>query len=575
MTETPKRRLGEILIERNLLLPEQLDEALAKQKETGRRLGQVIVDSGLITYDELVSALSEQTGIPHIWIRKGLVDPKVVGILDREKAESYSVIPMFKVHNTLSLAMADSTALFVIDDIESITGCQVQPVQSRSEDIEKAILEYYEGGLEMEGFLDSFQIDDVQIVESQFEDLHMVEEMAEGARIINLVNLMLMNAIKEGASDIHIEPNAKTSRVRYRVDGALREVMLPRADLHPAIVSRIKVMSNMDIAERRLPQDGRMHVRVGGREVNVRISSMPMVEGEKVVMRILDSEALQLDIDQIGFHGETLEQFKRVLGLPYGILLVTGPTGSGKTTTLYSALTHISTIQRNIVTVEDPVEYQLELINQIQVNEGQGLTFAHTLRSVLRQDPDVIMVGEIRDRETAEVAIQAGLTGHLVLSTLHTNESSGAIGRLVEMGIEPYLLSSSINAVAAQRLLRRICPKCRTDHFPSDELLQRVGWKKRNKVLVMGSGCEDCFHSGYRGRQSVMELLMMDEGLRKEILKDASSQSISAYCRTLGMIRMKDEGYRLVESGMTSLEEVMRVLFVEESADEHLLAMGI
>lgn len=574
MSESPKKRLGEILIERNLLLPEQLEEALDKQRETGRRLGQVIVDSGLISYDELVSALSEQTGIPHIWVRKGLVDPKVVGILDREKAESYCVIPMFKVHNTLTLAMADSTALFVIDDIESITGCQVQPVQSRSEDIERVILEHYEDGLEMEGFLDSLQVDDVQLVEAQYEDLRMVEEMAEGSRIINLVNLILMNAINEGASDIHIEPDAKTSRVRYRMDGALREVMLPRADLHPAIVSRIKVMANMDIAERRLPQDGRMHVRVGGREVNVRISSMPMVEGEKVVMRILDSEALQLDIDQIGFHGETLEQFKRVLGLPHGVLLVTGPTGSGKTTTLYSALTHISTIQRNIVTIEDPVEYQLELINQIQINEGQGLTFAHTLRSVLRQDPDVIMVGEIRDRETAEVAIQAGLTGHLVLSTLHTNESSGAIGRLVDMGIEPYLLSSSINAVAAQRLLRRICPKCRMDHFPSDALLQQIGWQSRNKVLVVGSGCENCFQSGYRGRQSVMELLVMDDGLRKEIMKDASAQSILLYCRSLGMVRMKDEGYRLVESGATSLEEVMRVLFVEEVLDEPLVAVG-
>lgn len=574
MTTAPRKRLGEILVDRNLVLPEQLEEALAKQKSTGRRLGQIILEAGLITYDELVDALSEQTGIPHVWLRKGLVDPKIVDIIPKEKAQANCIIPMFKIRGTLTLGMSDSTDLFVIDDIENLTGLSVQPVQCRREDIEEAIKDYYEAGLEMDTFLDSFEEADVQVMEKQFEDLHMVEEMAEGARIINLVNLILMNAIKDGISDIHIEPDLNMSRVRYRMDGVLREVMTPRLDLHPAIVSRIKVMGNMDIAERRLPQDGRMHVRVGGREVNVRVSSMPTVEGEKIVLRVLDSEAMKLDIDNIGLQGGLLEDLKRVLQRPHGIILVTGPTGSGKTTTLYSALSYISTMERNIVTIEDPVEYQMALINQIQTNEEQGLTFATTLRSVLRQDPDVVMVGEIRDRETAEVAVQAGLTGHLVLSTLHTNESAGAISRLVEMGVEPYLLTSSINAVLAQRLVRLVCSQCVTEDFPSPDLLKRIGWQNPDTKFVMGPGCENCFQGGFRGRKGIMELLVMDDGLRTVIMENPSTQAIQAYCGRIGMRRLKDEGFRMVEAGETSLDEALRMLLVEEDAETVETAVG-
>jgi type IV pilus assembly protein PilB len=464
--------------------------------------------------------------------------------------------------------MADCGAIFVIDDIENLTGCKVQAVQCRTDDIQQAIQEYYGGELDSDDFLESFQESDIQVVERQYQDLEMVEELAEGARVINLVNMILLNAVKEGASDIHIEPDLRTTRVRYRIDGALQQVMTPRADVHPAIISRVKVMSKMDIAERRLPQDGRIHVTAEGRAVDVRVSTIPTVLGEKVVMRILDKGQLTLDINGIGFHEDILAEMKGMLKRPNGIILVTGPTGSGKTTTLYCGLSLISSMDKNIVTIEDPVEYQLELINQIQVNDEQGLTFARTLRSVIRQDPDIIMVGEIRDRETAAVSIQAALTGHLVLSTLHTNESAGAIVRLVEMEIEPYLLSSALVGVVAQRLVRMVCGNCRTDYFPPRELLQRIGWKGGNSRFVIGRGCENCFDTGLRGRAGIYEILSLNDGVRALILRNAATQEFQSHCVKAGMRTLKDEAFRAVEECRTSLEEVMRVVFVESVVDE-------
>ena len=575
MIATERMKLGEVLVEKNLLLPEQLEEALTRQGGLSKPLGQVLIDVGLVSYDDLFAALSEQIGIPHIWLRKGLVDPKVVQLLPRDKAETYCVVPMFRVRNTLTLAMADCTAIFVIDDVASITGCKVQPVQCRREEIEIAIEEYYNQRVQMEDFLESFEESDVQVVETQFEDLHLVEELAEGSRIINLVNMILLSAIREGSSDVHIEPDIGVTRVRYRTDGVLREVMTPRVDLHAAIVSRIKVMGNMDIAERRHPQDGRMHIRVDRREIDVRVSSMPMVEREKIVLRILDSSKARLNIDSLGFSAGDLYQMKQLLENPHGLILVTGPTGSGKTTTLYSALSHVSTPEKNIVTIEDPVEYQMPLVNQIQVDEDHGLSFAKTLRSVLRQDPDIIMVGEIRDRETAEVAIQAALTGHLVLSTLHTNESAGTIVRLIEMGIEPYLLTSSINAVVSQRLVRLVCPRCRTHYLPPKDLLVRCGWQGRNTVFVWGRGCDDCFGTGFRNRRAVLELLTMTDPLRDVILHDPSTQSINDYRRRAGMRTLRDEATALVEGEETSLEEALRAVFLETVAEVEPWAAGV
>ena len=574
MSTAQKKRIGEILIEKNLLFPEQLEGALERQRQTGRRLGQVLVDMGFVKADEVLNAVSEQMGIPHVHLRKGLVDPKIVGLLSREKSEAYKVIPMFRIRNMLTLGMANASDIMAIDDVESITGCRVQAVQCRDEDIQRALDEYHSDPVHMEDFLESFEASDVQVQETGYEDLSMVEEQAEGARIINIVNLAVMNAIREGASDIHIEPDAKHTRVRNRIDGALQESMTPRADLHPAIVSRIKVMARMDIAERRLPQDGRIRVIVEGKDVDIRVSTMPTVQGEKVVMRLLDKRTLTLDINRIGVQGNTLVELKKLLKRPNGIILVTGPTGSGKTTTLYSGLTLISSVERNIVTIEDPVEYQLPLINQIHVNEEQGLTFPRVLRSVLRQDPDVIMVGEIRDRETAEVAVQAALTGHLVLSTLHTNDSAGAVARMVDMGIEPFLLASSVIGVVAQRLVRTVCPSCQTSFFPPRELLERIGWRGKNTKFVTGRGCEQCFDSGLRGRVGLFELLVMDDELRDVIMRDASLHSVQNFCAKSGMRTMKDEAFALVEAGRTSLEEVMRVVFVAEAADDVVAFAG-
>ena len=562
--EPKKKRLGEILVESNQLLPEQLDVALTRQRETGRRLGQILVEMGYVSYDVVVEALTQQTGIPHVWIRRGLVDPEIVNIIPKEKAELYSVIPMFKVHRTLTVAMSDPSAIFVIDDLEGITGCNVQPVRSRKEEIVAAIAEYYDKSLEMQDFLESFEETDIEIVnQRQFEDLRMVEEMAEGARVINMVNLMLINAIKEHASDIHIEPDLDVVRVRYRIDGTLQEVMTPRLDHLAALVSRIKVMANMDIAERRLPQDGRIRVVAEGKDVDLRVSTMPTVIGEKVVMRLLDKSHLILDLNTMGFHPDTLTEFKNLLFRPHGIILVTGPTGSGKTTTLYAAIKLISSIEKNIVTIEDPVEYQLEVINQVQVHPDLGLTFAKVLRSVLRQDPDVIMLGEIRDRETAEVAIQAALTGHLVLATLHTNDSIGAIARLLEMGIEPYLLTSTVIGVVAQRLVRLVCDKCRVTHFPTRALLDRIRWTGHNTSFSVGKGCPKCYDTGLRHRQGIYELLTMNETLRTTVLSNPSFDELH-HGVAKQMRSLKDEGFRMAEEGLTSLDEVMRVVFVED-----------
>lgn len=573
MSNPGKKRLGEILIDKDLLLPELLEAALERQKQTGRRLGQVLVDMGFVSHDEVMSAISEQMGVPHVWLRKGLVDPKVTSLLPREKAEHHLVIPMFLVQRkTLTLAMADASSVFAIDDVERLTGFKVRPVQCRLKDLQEALKEYYSesASIEMDDFLESLEASDVEVVEMQGsqEDLRMVAEEAEGARIINLVNLTLLDAIKVGASDIHIEPEARATHIRYRIDGVLQEVMAPKADLHAAIVSRVKIMSNMDIAERRLPQDGRIQIMAEGKEVDVRVSTMPTVLGENVVMRLLDKGRLTLNINKIGFHPETLGEMKKLLKRPSGIMLVTGPTGSGKTTTLYCGLKFISSVERKTVTIEDPVEFKLPNVTQIQVNEEQGLSFARVLRSVLRQDPDVIMVGEIRDRDTAEVAIQAALTGHLVLSTLHTNDCAGAIVRLVDMGIEPFLLTSSLIGVVAQRLVRNVCPTCQTNYFPPTELLERIGWNGTNAAFVTGRGCAECFDSGLRGRDGIFELLPMTDELSSLVLRDPSMHAVKQFCERSGMRTLKDEAFRLVEERKTSLEEVMRVVFIKESEPE-------
>jgi len=556
------KRLGELLVEKGLITEEQCQHALDIQKKTGRRLGQAIIELGFVKEEELLQVLSKQMALPHIWLRKGLIDPKIINIISAEKARLHKIIPMFRIKNNLILATSDPQAIFVIDEIEEATGLAVQPVLTRSNDIDKAIEEYYGGSVEIPDYIGNFDEEAIHLVESRAQyDFQKIEEMSEGSPIINLVNMIILRAIRDKASDIHIEPDKKRLRIRYRVDGILYEAMTQKLDYHPAVVSRLKVMANLDIAERRMPQDGRIQVMVEGRTVDLRFSSMPGILGEKIVLRILDKRNAILDLNHLGFSEETLSTLKRFIKRPFGLILVTGPTGSGKTTTLYAAINHLNSLEKNIVTIEDPVEYQMEIVNQNQVKDSIGLTFSVILRHTLRQDPDIIMVGEIRDKETAEIAIQASLTGHMVLSTLHTNDSPSAITRLLDMGIEPYLISSSLTGVIAQRLVRTICPKCTMLYYPSTAILERYGWKEeRHLQLAKGKGCPECYDSGYKGRMGLYELLEVTEDVQSLILTNPSLEEIRRHLKGKGNITMEIEGVKRVREQLTTFEEVSRAV---------------
>jgi len=559
-----RRRLGDILVQQGRLTPEQLIIFLRVQKKTQKPLGLILTEEGILTKEELQYILGEQLGISHTWLRKGLVDPRIVNILPKEKALRFQVIPMFRVNNVLTLATADANAIFVFDEISKITNLEVQPVICRSSDIIEAIHECYREEVSIDEVMSGIDELDLEVVEATTDkEIGELAEMAEGSPIINLTNKILLRAIRDGASDIHIEPQQLLCRVRVRIDGLLYEFMSIKMETHPPVVSRLKIMANLDIAERRIPQDGRIQVYVDGRTIDLRFSSMPSIHGEKVVLRILDRNKAILDINNLGFDPEILNQFKSALKKPYGLILVCGPTGCGKTTTLYSAITTLNTSEKNIITIEDPVEYQLENITQSQVKDLIGLTFARFLKHALRQDPDIILVGEIRDRETAEIAIQASLTGHLVLSTLHTNDSPSAITRLLEMGIEPYLLSSSLLATQAQRLVRTICSECKTGYYPPQGMLKELGIDDKKIMLYKGKGCSACYDSGFKGRIGIYEFLEIDEGLQSIILDNPTIDILRKYLRTKEHRRLKDLGYEKVRQGVTSIEEVQRVTSVE------------
>jgi len=556
-----RKRLGEILISQNRITRDQLTQYLQLQKTTGKPLGRILVDEGVITEEELKLTLGEQLGIPHIWLRKGLVDPKIVPLLPKEKAALFKVIPMFRVNGMLTLATSDPNAIFVFDEVSKITHLQVQPVLCRADDIDEAIHTYYQQQVNIDEMMNSIDESEVEVVQAAPDrEISELAEMAEGSPVINLTNMILLKAIRDGASDIHIEPQAGKFRIRIRIDGMLYELMSPKIEMHPLVVSRLKIMANLDIAERRIPQDGRIQVYVDGRTVDLRFSSMPGIHGEKVVLRILDRNRAILDINRLGFDQDVLERFKYFLRRPHGLILVCGPTGSGKTTTLYSAITMLNTVEKNIITIEDPVEYQLENINQNQVKDSIGLTFAKFLKHALRQDPDIVLVGEIRDRETAEIAIQASLTGHLVLSTLHTNDSPSTITRMLEMGVEPYLLSSSLIACVAQRLVRTICPECKTYYYPPREVLEELGAAQDSNLrLSRGKGCQACYDSGYKGRIAIMELLEVDGGLQNLILKNPSIDTLIGHLNEKGYHSLQKSGYRKALKGLTTIEEVKRV----------------
>ena len=568
-------RIGDALVEDGLLTAEQLGQVLVEQKKTGRLLGEMLVEQELVTGENIIAALSKRMGIRGCLLRRGLFDGQLLALIGREEAKRLKVLPMFKLRDMLTVAMAEPQSLASIDRLRQMTGCNIRPMLA----LENEILSAIDAGIDSapaEGFMGTGEAEHLEYVEGEPDDedagMGDLENTEASSPVVSLVNRVLLRAIKDSASDIHIEPDLKATRIRYRVHGVLRDLMHPPAGMHSAIVSRVKVFSRMDIAERRLPQEGRVRLQAEGREIDLRISTMPTVLGEKIVIRILDKQRLNVRLESLGFRRQALESFMSMLHRPYGLVLVTGPTGSGKTTTLYSALSVLRSPERNIMTVEDPVEYQLDLINQIQVQESIGMSFARALRSILRQDPDVIMVGEIRDELTARVAVQAALTGHVVLATLHTNDAAGSVARLVDMGIEPYLLSGALNGVVAQRLVRTICPNCLETYRPDEADLREARLADgASRTFNRGAGCSHCYDSGFAGRGGVYEVMEIGPELRRMMRHDVSTQELREAWIKLGGTTLRQEGVLVAVEGRTSLEEA---LSVTHSEDESVPASG-
>jgi len=568
-----KLRVGEVLVSEGLLTREQLDRALAEQKSSGRMLGEMLVDQGVISSANFVRSMAKCLGVPGCQLRHGLIDPAQFKLIGAEEAERLKVIPMFKVGDTLTVAMAEPQSLPTIDRLKQLTGLKIRPVLAAQQNILEFVKKYGSGDVDVNAFLTSLADSDVEVVERESVDdgpTTDLDKMIAGSPIINLVNIALLTAVKDKASDIHIEPDKRGTRIRYRIDGVLRDLMKPPPGMHAAIVSRIKVIGKMDIAEKRMPQEGRVRIVAEGREIDLRVSSMPTLLGEKIVVRVLDKANLKVRLEDLGFRPDALTTFKRFLDQSHGMALVTGPTGSGKTTTLYSALDLLRSPEVNLLTVEDPVEYQLDLVNQIQVNEPIGLNFARALRSILRQDPDVIMVGEIRDQETARVAVQAALTGHLVLATLHTNDAPGAVARLVDMGIETYLLSGAFNGAVAQRLARTICPQCATKYYPAEHVLKDAGLAHEvGRAFRKGGGCQRCHDTGFQGRVGVYEVFEVTPEIRRMIHHARPTHELRAQMKQNGGLSLREEGVLLALDGKTSLEEILRVT---QNDDENLHA---
>jgi type IV pilus assembly protein PilB len=564
-------RLGDILVKENLITADQLKQALEMQKQKGGRLGTCLVKLGFVTDDEVTAVLSRQYGVPSINLKYYEVDPTVIKLIPRDTAERYQIVPLSRVGSTLTIAMTDPTNVFAMDDIKFMTGFNVEPVVASESAISEAIGKFY-GEAQAVQELDKVMKDlageeaDLELAaEEQEMDLASLEKAAEEAPIIKLVNLILTDSVKRGASDIHIEPYEKEYRVRFRIDGILQTVMSPPLKLKDAITSRVKIMAKLDISEKRLPQDGRImikYVRDGKKkELDFRVSTVPTLFGEKIVMRLLDKENLRLDMTKLGFEQESLTKFEKAILKPYGMVLVTGPTGSGKTNTLYSSVARLNTPETNIMTAEDPVEFQLAGINQVQMKEQIGLNFAAALRAFLRQDPNIILVGEIRDFETAEIAVKAALTGHLVLSTLHTNDAPSTISRLMNMGIEPFLVATSVHLICAQRLVRRICAQCKEEMSLPPQALMEAGYTPEESKTVKvfnGKGCSTCNNTGYKGRAGLYEVMEITDELRELILVGASALELRKKAVDLGMITLRRSGLIKIMNGMTTLEEVMR-----------------
>jgi len=560
-------RLGELLLRERLITPVQLKSAMEEQRSTGGRLGHYLTKLGYLEENELTAFLSKQYGVPSINLHDFEVDGEVLKLIPKEVVVRHQVVPVNRSGNTLIVAMADPSNIYAVDDIKFVTNLSIEVVVASEGAIAEAIEKYYTSNVSFEDVMLDFSVEDeeFEIEDDIEEDVNVLdlEKSAGDAPVVKLVNLILLDAIRKGASDIHVEPYEKSLRIRYRIDGMLYEVMKPPLKLKHAITSRVKIMSSLDIAERRLPQDGRIKLKLGrGKEMDFRVSVCPVMWGEKIVLRLLDKSNLQLDMTKLGFEAEVLKEFKESLAKPYGMILVTGPTGSGKTTTLYSALSELNKSTVNISTCEDPVEFNLYGINQVQMHDDIGLNFAATLRSFLRQDPDIIMVGEIRDFETAEIAIKAALTGHLVISTLHTNDAPSTVSRLLNMGVEPFLVASSVNVVGAQRLVRKICKECAAPIEIPEQTLLDIGVPPEQVAGVQamrGTGCRVCNNSGYKGRLAVYEIMTIREEIREFILNGASTLEIKREAVRTGMKTLRMSALTKLIEGVTTIDEVVRV----------------
>lgn len=551
--------IGEILLERGKITAEHLQAALEARKHSGERLDRILVRMGFVSERDVLEVLSEQLSIPLVDLSEVEIDVDLLRQMPSKLVHRKGLVPVGEVNGTIRVATSDPHDIYAFDELRMLTGKKVQPVLATESDIQRVIKQYFGvGGQTVEEMIDE---EDVEVVSDSVDEATDLIEMAQEATVVKLVNEILMEAIRDRASDVHIEPFENDLRIRYRIDGVLHTTVVPPAirRFQAAIISRIKILANLNIAEKRLPQDGGFKIRAQGREIDLRVSIVPTAFGEGVVIRILDRESVKLDLEHLGMSARLLEEFKELISQPHGIILVTGPTGSGKTTTLYAALNRIRSDEIKIVTIEDPVEYYLDGIIQVQTLPKIGLTFAHGLRSFLRHDPDVILVGEIRDRETAEVAINAALTGHLVFSTLHTNDAAGATTRLLDMGVEPFLVSSSVEGMMAQRLVRTICPHCKEAYEPDRSQLPPDFDLPEGAILYRGTGCRECRHSGYAGRTGIYELIRMNDELREMVVQRVPASAIARRARDFGYRPMREDGWDKVRAGITTPEEVLRV----------------
>lgn len=567
-----RKKLGEILREENLISETQLQSALARQRQTDERLGKILVGMGFVEEFTILRILETKLGIPVIDLSKRKISSSVARLISEQLAEKYKVIPVERDNNRIVLAMADPLNVFAIDDVRMATGCDIEPAIASETDIDAAIAASFNGGFNDRA--DEFY----EEMGFELESLDSAFDAVDDTPVVKLVNSMIAQAVTDRASDIHVEPNDRELRVRYRVDGILTDTSQFPKRMAAAVISRLKIIADLDIAERRVPQDGRVQMKIDNKEIDFRVSTLPTIFGEKVVLRVLDKSRGLLNMEELGFLPEVLAKFRTVITHPYGIILVTGPTGSGKTTTLYSVLNDLNSPEKNIITLEDPVEYTLNGINQAQLNTKAGLTFASGLRSVLRQDPDIIMVGEIRDAETAKIAIQSAMTGHLVLSTLHTNSAASTLTRLVEMGIEPFLVASSVVGIIAQRLVRRLCPDCKDPYEPPAALLEKLGITGspgEKIVFYQPQGCPVCNNTGFRGRLAVQEVMFIGSAIRDLVTTKATAEQIESAALEYGMMSLREDGLRKVVLGLTSLEEVMRTVFVGEDIGADVIQLPL